>query len=312
MSGLKTSTFQLERERALRLIQIQQVAALRNLILELSNAISQRLEQASPGLRATFADEVTEARNWIVASQPDRATNGPESGASDLARVYQQLAAVSREGQRIQSTLSLALSQKADEMGQGLARRLGTVRGSFLARRQLLGLWRSSVQRRVETDLETAEHLLQSEQYTRLESLLRDSESVLETCGAEAEQLEEKHQKRLYLLKALRQVCSDMRMEEIGQPRYENPGDRGSAIQFEVETGNQGRINFLLALDMLSSSAAADQQHCFHDFGRLSTYLNDEFGIQTNFRTADCQEVPRLIRKGERDFPGDAAAEAAH
>ena len=101
-----------------------------------------------------------------------------------------------------------------------------------------------------------------------------------------------------------------MGFDEVTQPRYERQGDHGSRILFTVDTLDRGRIAFTLSLDDISSFSEITQDHCFEEFGELSQYLEKTFGIHTQFRMADGEPVPELLRKGELDLPADAGRQA--
>ena len=97
----------------------------------------------------------------------------------------------------------------------------------------------------------------------------------------------------------------DMGFKEISLPHYEEKENRGSRILFEVDTYNQGRISFTLTLDSISTFSKIADDHCFEEFGKLSEYLAEEFGVQTQFRLAEADALPEDIRKGAKDEPTD-------
>jgi hypothetical protein len=97
--------------------------------------------------------------------------------------------------------------------------------------------------------------------------------------------------------------------EEAG-PCYEREGDRGSCILFTVDTLDRGKIAFTLGLGEVSSFSEIADDRCFEDSGQLSQYLEETFGIHTQFRLAEGESPPKLIQKGEMDLPEDASMQA--
>ena len=153
-----------------------------------------------------------------------------------------------------------------------------------------------------ESRLQTLRQLLDAEQYSTLEAELQELPARLDRDGQQAERLEQQHQKRMYLLKAVRQVCAEMGFKETAGPRYATPGDRRSRILLDVDTFSQGKIAFMLALDGISSHSESATDRCFEQFDEISKYLRDRFEIETEFQPVDGQR-PQLIEKGEKDEP---------
>jgi hypothetical protein len=77
-----------------------------------------------------------------------------------------------------------------------------------------------------------------------------------------------------------------------------------------VDTLDRGRVAFTLSLEDISSFSEIVQDRCFEEFGQLSRYLEEAFGIQTQFRLADGELPPKLRHKGELDLPTDIGTRA--
>ena len=180
----------------------------------------------------------------------------------------------------------------------------------YISHSELFRLWFGAEQvQKWEDALQEAQRLLNEEHYPALEQLLEETAGEIDKKSKWAKEQEDKHQKRLYLLRALRQVCAEMKFQEESKPRYEREGDRSSSILLTVDTLDRGRLAFTLSLDEISSFSEIVDNHCFEEFGQLSEYLEEKFGVQTAFRLADGSPPPKLIRKGELDQPGGKTEE---
>ncbi len=311
MSGRKKSDFELRRERAEKLNLLQRVMGLCNQAVGLRQDINERVAAVSEGLRTTFAREIARASSWAKQTAPESASLSMDSDTAALQQTQQRLEQFAKEGLAAQQQLQLTLTQKADQFGQRLTTRLAEARGEYLARRELIGQWFPEIRQRTDEQFRQAEKMLQEEHYSKLDPLLGNLHGAITKAGSESESLESQHQKRMYLLKALRQVCQDMGMKEVSTPQFESSSQRGSKINLQVDTINHGHIKFSLALDGISSFAGTEQQtHCFHDFGRLSRHLEEQFGIQTKFRTEAGEEIPEDRARNELDLPEDTGLEA--
>jgi len=312
MSGRKDSLFLLAREIEAKLQQMREVHDLRAEVEGLRQRLAATLEGLSPGLRATFAGEVARVQAWLAQSElPGLGALGMFSSGDSLRATVDRLERLAVQARALQEELSVGLVRKADEIGKRLAKRLAAVERLYIARRELLGLWGAQSQIQAwERTLADARQMLEHEQYSTLESALSSLATEIGARIQFAEEQEAKHQKRLYLLKALRQVCAELGFREVSEPRFEREDERGSRIVFTVDTLDRGQIAFTLSLDAISSFSEIADEKCFEEFGQLSRYLEEEFGIRTEFKTEDGRPIPKLLRKGEMDLPGDASKRA--
>ena len=149
-------------------------------------------------------------------------------------------------GQAAIRALDSAFNQQADAMSRALSERLGAFETLFYEKRELIRLWRGEeeVNRWSET-LSRLKRLLKEQAYRDMEAALSKVESSLGKQIAEVEALEAKQQKRLYLLRSLRQVCHEMDFRELGMPAYEQEGQRGSRILYRVDTLDRGKSPFI-------------------------------------------------------------------
>jgi hypothetical protein len=312
MSGRKVSAFKLQEEREKKFRLVQRIAGLRGEVEALSAAVEAALEGVSPGLRSTFSAEVAGARRWMEAlALPAPDSVGMRAGDAALEQAHGELERAAADGRRLQESLAVAFTEKADEMARRLARRLAEVEGFYAGRRELLGLWFPPDRTGAwQSRLAEAKRLTGVEQYARAEEVLAGLKADVDKAVEHAEAQEYLHQKRLYVLKAVRQVCADMGFVETADPRYEREGDRGSAILFRVDTVNQGHIAFALKLDGISSFSEAAEGRCFEEFDSLSKFLEDEFGLQTEFNMADGSPRPALKTAEAKQLPKASGKQA--
>ena len=142
MSGRKVSEYKLAQERALKLKALSTIKANHSTLSATKKRLSEVLKGASPGLRSTFAGEVQEAERWLHGTDvPDIGKLDMNTSDSMISSIQSSLGRKAGEGRRLQEKLTIAFSQRADEMGQRLAKKLAEVEGMLLAGQDLLGLW---------------------------------------------------------------------------------------------------------------------------------------------------------------------------
>ncbi|MCS7305546.1 MAG: hypothetical protein NZ602_10625 [Thermoguttaceae bacterium] len=311
MSGEKYTQLRLTREREQKLEAMQKIRQLIDTVKGVGKLLETMLAQASPGLKQTFSQETQAAMAW--AKQIDLSFAEGLSTDESLDRfqqVQERLARLSSEGRRLQEQLQVAYTQKADQLGRRLSQQLAELEGDFQAHRQLLARWcGQEAVSHWENQLAQAHCQLQAEQYGQLEPHLNTLRNQIQQAAQTAHQRESQHQKRLYVLQALRQVCQSLGFQEIDGPRYEAAEDQSSRILLQVDTFDRGTIQFFLGLDTLHTLSDMAEGHCFEQFDQLSKYLEEQFGVHTEFRYLDGSRPPKLIRKGERDFPSDTTGQ---
>lgn len=302
MSGRKVSNYQLQREREERLRLARSIASLREEIGSLKKRVEADLAGASAGLRASFPAEVARAEKWVKEMNLPGQSPATATGFAELEKI-------AAEGRSAQQALTLALTRKADEAGKRLSQRLAKAQGLYLGQQELLRVWFPEQTAAWERALGEAQRLLAREQYPKVQEALETVEREVTSRAAVAAQLEEKHQKRLYLVESLRKLCSEMGFKEVSAPRAEKEGERGSAILFKVDTVNQGIISFTITLEGITSDAEVSEHHCLDEFGALSKYLEEEFGIETEFRVVGGEPRPALKHAEAKSLPKSTGRE---
>jgi hypothetical protein len=126
-------------------------------------------------------------------------------------------------------------------------------------------------------------------------------EHHLNSQAAQAEAKEIQHQKRIYVLGALRQVCRDLGFQET-EPQFEG-NDRSKSIVYQVDTLDQGRIVFRLTLDGVAADSQIAETKCLNEFGQVSRLLEEKFGVKTNFKQNEQRQDGELKYEPAKDLP---------
>ncbi|ODS34702.1 MAG: Chromosome partition protein Smc [Candidatus Scalindua rubra] len=140
--------------------------------------------------------------------------------------------------------------------------------------------------------------------FKETEGILSDLSKRLTGLAQEAYNREELHQRRLYILKGLREVCASLGFEEVSEPGYEKDGDYNSPVLQTFDTINEGPVTFRLHLhNLIESDSGINLEVCEDEFGKLSELLAHEYGVQTSFKRVGQEERPKRISKTEKPMP---------
>jgi hypothetical protein len=303
MSGRKCSTISYDAAREQKRELLSQIDVQRRTVEGIRQQVVEALSGATPGLREHFAAESESAQRWIEASDALVSTSQPLSPNSSLSDVSQQAREyrdIVMEGSRIQEHLQEAFIKRAGALRAEGARQIFAIESLLGGAQGLIASWfgHEEVDRARDLVRELHRHFEQDRigDVSRLaSSMQRDVNAKLQS----AEANESKYQRRLYVLKALRQVCAEMGFKEVASPQAERPGDRKSRIILKVDTFNRGEVTFYLSLEFIEADSCISQTHCFEEFGQLSDHLAGTFGVMTKFQMEDGESAPKLVRKGE-------------
>lgn len=313
MSGRKCSTITFDQERAQR----QQILGkINNHTMDVEGIrrqIEGALADASLGVKEFFVTHTNNAERWIEAV--DRLKSSPalslSTSQSKLSERLSKLESVAKEGRSLEKHLEQAFIHKTGELRANGAKQIFNADSLLRRGEELLRLWFDSEE--VDNFQTRLLRLRQELEADRLEEVAQLSASLNQDLSKKvqsAEANEAKHQSRLYVLKALRQVAANMGFSEVGSPKFSTEGDRSSRIAFTVDTFNRGEVTFYLSLEGIEANSCISQTHCFEEFGQLSKDLAQTFGVQTKFLMSDQQSEPKLIRRGELEEPTGSAMEA--
>lgn len=310
MSGRKCTTIRLDAAREKTRKSLAKIArdlrTAEGVRLQLSTA----LEGASDGLLQHFAGESNRARVWIEKLNALVATADTLTLASaddQVERRKREVGSIVQEGLGIQSRLAEAFVQQAGKLRAEGAGQLFALKSLLSRGREPISKWGN----REFVDLAECK-VIELQEQLEMDHLGEVKEGATVLTGEierELQSAEENagcHEQRVYVLKALRQVCADMGFTEVSPPSREVESDPKSRIRLIVDTINRGRVTFFLSLDAIESDSCITDSHCFEEFGRLSEQLTESFGVLTEFKMADGTALPKLKRQGERDEPTGA------
>ena len=120
----------------------------------------------------------------------------------------------------------------------------------------------------------------------------------------ESNRREDMHQKRLYILKGLREVCASLGFSEVSEPTYKEKGNHNSPVMQSFNTVNEGEVAFTIHLDnRIESDSGIRVEACGDEFGKLSKALEDQFGVETAFRRVGEENVPLERENTEKPLP---------
>lgn len=287
--------------------QVRKLAGVRREVEACAVSLRLLLQSASSGLQATFAEEADRARQWLQHEQAVRKKTtsvGDDATAKELQAAINRLQSALRDGRAATELLQHAFTERASQLRAEGESHLSAVEVLFNGGRELLTNWFGEQEEaRVRVALQSLRETLQAERLREVDAPCQALQEELKAKLRYAEEQEAKHQRRIYLLKALRQVCAEMGFGEVAPPRYERDGDRSSRIVMTVDTFNHGLVTFHLSLESIEADSMVGETHCFEEFDKLSAQLAEQFGVQTKFRLAEGEPPPKLKRKGELEEP---------
>lgn len=233
------------------------------------------------------------------------ASNAPktvDTTASDaeLQSRREQLASLVKTGEQGLRELLLCFSDKGDQMATELAHRLVAVRMLVVKHRGECGRWFSQEVERWKQQLDGGGRLHDEEHFVEATRILDALEVDIAQRLEQSWVLATQHQSRMYLLKAVRQVCCDLGMRELEPPRLEQPGDVASRMLLTVASPDRGKLRFALSLDGIQNVGEAQQ--CSQDLAAFSKHLSGRFGIQTKFRPVG-DDLPTRKTARRREVP---------
>lgn len=304
---LQSAIRQASRKEAehLRQLQARELAETQREVDSCAFAIQQLLNNTTSGIKETFEKETRDAEQWLRQYKNEREhIRGLNDSAStkQLRKATERLRELLNKGKKKLEQAQHALVIQASELRAQAEHQVGEINALFTGSRELLSKWFNTYELiQLEKELNSIQASLQADRLLEIKEPYQAFLKKVQERLKEAEELEARHQRRLYLLKAIRQVCADMGFREVVTPYYEREGDRRSRIKLNIDT-HRGKITFFLSLERIEADSFIPETHCFDEFEKLSEQLKQQFGVHTKFQTAD-EEKPRLIRKGEKEEP---------
>ena len=299
MGGRDRSELQIQKKRAETLRLQRQLVTLRSQAADFQGALAEALRTSTAGIRSTFSAETAQATEWIkrAAQKVSNADTG------ELRKTHAAMTELVEDGETLLRQLLICFSKRGDEMAEGLAKRLVSVRSLLIKHNAECSKWFTIEAAGWKQDIEQASRFYDDELYKQAEDVLEAVEESIAQCCADSEELAKQQQARSYLLKAVRQVCCNMGMQENGPPRLEHPNDAASRILFTVASPDKGKLRFALSLDGIQSLGEATD--CKKDLRQFSELLSSGFDIRTKFHSLS-EEEPDLRNAGARLLPDTA------
>lgn len=266
---------------------------------------AQRIENAiSAVVVPVRSSETTEPAMAQTASQIDRLASEVAQARQGVADVNGQYASTAIADAALASArlsalgIDAALRAQADSLDRWdseTAASLSTeVRGIIQEVQQLAASHSSSA------DLSAGSETLGA----RVAAL----EDAVESMTTRVEELQQAHERRVYILRGLRDVCSRLGFAEVDGPRYESER-ADSAIVLVVDTKGRGTIAFKVGMDdQIETDSKMDLRYCASEFGRLSDELIAGYGIQSQFSDVDHDAKPKRRTHDAEDQPEGAPA----
>lgn len=258
------------------------------------------IKSITEGIKEVINEEVNIAKEWLNQKMTCLKISENKNVTDNIVSELNEML---KKGEDIKRNLEKAL-EKASNLKDEIENDVSSIEVFFNGNKNLITSWLGR------EEVDKLENILEGLKIKVDKGYLRDIKGQIEELKKEIEDkankardLETKNQKRLYLLKALRQVCADMGFSEKMPPKYEKENDRSSRIILTVDTHNQGLITFYLTLDSISADSEIADNYCFEEFDKLSANLVEKFGIQTKFRRPQEEPKPKRIRKGELEEP---------
>jgi hypothetical protein len=214
---------------------------------------------------------------------------------------------------------SLSILKKADEINSNIEAEMHNIESVFKENDAILRKW---VKNDHEINLKEKESLcaeldkykknLQSREVADITNVSNISEKVKNLSDKIASSLsiatekDKLHQKRLYVIKSLREVCASLGFQEIDEPHYSEKDNPYSPAVQSFDTLIYGTITFNVSLEgKLESSSCISVDNCDEEFSRFSELLKEQFGIETSLKRIEEGE-PIKKYKTAKDFPTSA------
>lgn len=314
MSGRKVSEFRLSQETERRIRLEQEVLELGGAARALAGRVRGVLDRTPPGLRETFAEDVAAAEAWC-GGVPSHA-GAAETRSTDpevLSRIAESRRLELESGSRVLASLENAFGGRADSLTSEAAADLTAAESALGRHRRVLDLWHpAAVSAGFEDRVRGSREQLGRRHLAGLHHRLEELQAAIVQAGEVASRNEERHQKRLEVLKSLRQVCADLGFQEIGAPVRPPGAGRGDPIVIAFDTLDRGTIKFVLALDKVSTDSQIAAGRCLEETDRISELLQERFSIKTSFQP-ECVGDDRVRRHaGECDLPESPAPSIGH
>ncbi len=181
--------------------------------------------------------------------------------------------------------------------------KLSAIFSQYEQEKELLKPWFDDEMKGFDKKFADFKIVLRQGKYEDLNRSLSDMQKHLNVKINEAKELDEKEQKRQYVLESLKKVCTSMGFDEV-ETKNEGNG-KSSRIVYTIDTFSQGKIKFCLSLDSIDADSGIVDNHCMSEFDKVSESLQKNFGVQTKFKRIHDETGPKKMRTGTVDGGGE-------
>lgn len=298
MSGVKYSTFEIQKEVKERQSCISKLNELKGNINSIRENINKLLTTVTEGVKKSFSSDIEYVQRLMKDKLIDFNENMTSSQLKNIISEYEKIK------EKIENALSMLveiIEVKKDKRAKELIKRFEILKSEISGLTSLFTKWKNEEYENIKKGYEVILSLLNKEDFLDSEKKLNDLETYTNNLKHEIYVLEEKDNQRQYVFAALRKVCKEMGWEEIEIKNQEHPKD---PIIFKVNTFSSGTITFYLSLDLIKvdSCISKDDGTCIKEFNNVSEKLK-KFGVGTKFQIEGEDSEPKLIQKGEIDIP---------
>lgn len=290
------------RREAIRNSKLETIKAHRTAVTEACNSISEMIANASEGVCKYFHDQIEKYGDW--EKETFQYLRQHSSGDSaDIDAVILHVAALEHSAKSYSRDLEASLIQESRLIAAACGRQLSELQARFETNSLLLGKWVADDQLQWQvSQLGKLTDALKLDHFNEFQDAISTAETAICNSIEKAVSQEQAHERRIYLVSSLLQVCEEMGFMVTQKPAFVDPDRRGSQIRVVFDTGNRGEVEFLLSLDSIEVDSCMSGTHCFEEFRQLSEQLRETFGVETVFRGEE-KTSPRRIRRGEMDEP---------
>lgn len=212
---------------------------------------------------------------------------------------------------------NISLLRKADEINSNIEKEVGKINSIFKENDSIFKKW---VQNEYEIYLKDKEDILNKldgykneiqrseiinvSKFNEILINVKNLSEKIDDSFKVATEKDQLHQKRLYVIKALRGVCYSLGFKESDKPHYEEKDNVYSRVTQNFDTLNLGTITFHVTLDgKIESSSGITIDECGKEFSKVSKLLKEQFGVKTSFRRVEEDEPINKKYKTAKDLP---------
>jgi hypothetical protein len=272
-------------------------------------AIKNRIEK----LRQNVNEQAISAKGPVIKSLLNEYLNRLKIGEAELEKKKYEGMSEMLDG----LSHNLPLLEKVDEINYGIETEMSKIDSIFKENDAIFKKWVPkdyedylNIKGGIAAKLgEFKKELGGGVDIAKFDSLLAQSGSLSDKVSSSLSMAIEKdklHQKRLYVIKSLREVCASLGFQEVDDPHYSEKDNPYSPVIQTFDTLNLGTITFTVALEgKLESSSRISIDHCDEEFSKFSEVLKDQFGIETFLQRIEESE-PIKKYKTAKDLPTSA------